>query len=434
MLPRTQSVPTIRCDRSQTNTLRGIPGYRGYVPGKKSEGVIAGLYNDVVNEAQHVTKKLTHNQQEHSKYLREKGAFDAYATEMARYQREGRAPRDPLDQSRAVGSTHEVPLNSRKTDLPVDVSGRDAAVFDPSKAASTGQEVLSPGFNMGNISPNPRSNALGTGRLDAGKYSLRSASLGGAGQDQPRPDLLQSMSGRSFPGGVTANRGNDDMGWGDVPAAGDFRESRALNSIECHYQEPLPDNTLKAKTNIKGYTGYIPAKKSENVYGNTWTRNNLTSTSAFQRTFRGRNRPGRSDPLAMEKGNSRLEPRGFYDSNQNRRLKTLFVKEGTAVERLQTDDAREIPQFSTSYQDVRRGYSLDPWVGKQVDPAGRMAPVTRQESYSAVPPPGFGARATGTTYYVPGKKSENIYGERENITYHMAKHATRVNRSEHMQR
>lgn len=135
----------------------------------------------MVNESQHVTKKLSHNQQEHSKYLREKGAFDAYSTEMARYQREGRAPRDPLDQSsnpRAVGSTHEVPLNSKKTDMPINVSGREAAFFDPSKAASTGQEILSPGYNMGNISPNPRSNAVGTGRLDAGKYSLRSASLG----------------------------------------------------------------------------------------------------------------------------------------------------------------------------------------------------------------------------------------------------------------
>ena len=68
----------------------------------------------------------------------------------------------------------------------------------------------------------------------------------------PRPDLLQSMTGRSFPGGVVANRGDTDMGWGDVPAAGDFRESRPLNSIECHYEEPLPDNTLKAKTNVSG--------------------------------------------------------------------------------------------------------------------------------------------------------------------------------------
>ena len=104
--------------------------------------------------------------------------FDSYAAEMATYQREGRVQRDPLDAGRAVGSTHEVSLNSRKTDVPTNVAGRDAAKMDPSKAASSGQEVLSPGYNMGNISPNPRNSALGTGRKDASKYSMRSAALG----------------------------------------------------------------------------------------------------------------------------------------------------------------------------------------------------------------------------------------------------------------
>ena len=36
---KSASVPTIRADRVKTNTLQGIPGYRGYVPGKKSETV-----------------------------------------------------------------------------------------------------------------------------------------------------------------------------------------------------------------------------------------------------------------------------------------------------------------------------------------------------------------------------------------------------------
>lgn len=49
-------------------------------------------------------------------------------------------------------------------------------------------------------------------------------------------------------------RGDDDMRTGWVPTAGDYRESRVLNSLEAHYEEPPPDNVLKAKTNIVGYT------------------------------------------------------------------------------------------------------------------------------------------------------------------------------------
>ena len=63
----------------------------------------------------------------------------------------------------------------------------------------------------------------------------------------------------------------------------------------------------------------------------------------------------------------------------------LFTKEGTAVERLESDDKDQIPWYSSSYQDLRRGWSLDPWVGKQIDAAGREPVFTRQESFGCIP-------------------------------------------------
>lgn len=124
---------------------------------------------------------------------------------------------------------------------------------------------------------------------------------------------------------------------------------------------------------------------------------------------------------------------------QNRNGKLLFSKERTVVPRNEADTKPEIPMFSTSYQDKRRGWSLDPWVGKQVhfcytppsvvmlmpclnlqyfydnsfpsltqiDPAGREEPFSRQESFGCIP--AFGApRAPGYTGYVPSKVAENV--------------------------
>ncbi len=126
-------------------------------------------------------------------------------------------------------------------------------------------------------------------------------------------------------------------------------------------------------------------------------------------------------------------PRDFYDMQQNRNLKLLFTKEGTAVERLESDDKDQVPMFSSSYQDVRRGWSLDPWVGKQIDPAGREPVFTRQESFGCIPAVKY-HRAPGYTGYVPGKVSENVVGERQTITDHIAKHRTDKNRAEILQR
>lgn len=193
------------------------------------------------------------------------------------------------------------------------------------------------------------------------------------------------------------------------------------------------ENTLKAKTNILHYTGYIPGKKSENVYSNGWTKSNLNATAAFHRTYLGRNRYGRSDPLAMEDGKERTHPRGFYDGDQNRGLRALFTKGLTAVERVASDDKPEIPMFSSSYQDMRRGWSLDPYVGKQIDPAGRLEPYTRQEGWGCQKAPDY-HRAPKYAGYVPGRYGENVVGERQTIVDHICSHRTRKNRAEILQR
>ncbi len=117
---------------------------------------------------------------------------------------------------------------------------------------------------------------------------------------------MEQISKHQFLKTQDNKRGDDDMMTGFVPCAGDYRESRYLNSQECYYEEPPLDNSLKAKTNIVGYGGYIPGRESENIYGNTWTRTNMNATNAFYRSYNGRNRQERSDPLAMDKNRGRL--------------------------------------------------------------------------------------------------------------------------------
>ncbi len=56
-----------------------------------------------------------------------------------------------------------------------------------------------------------------------------------------RDEILQELDNK---------RGDDDLMTGYVPCAGDYRESRILNSYESYYEEPFMENTLKAKTNI----------------------------------------------------------------------------------------------------------------------------------------------------------------------------------------
>ncbi|CAD7968790.1 unnamed protein product [Amoebophrya sp. A120] len=317
-----------RCDRLPTHTIKGIPGYRGYLPGVKAETIGEGLFSNVLYESQHATKRKGHAQQH---YLLDR------------------------DTDRAVRNLDYEPMPERY----------------PTK-----EEILK--------------------KLDN-------------------------------------KRGDDDMATGWVPTAGDYRESRVLDSHECYYEEPPMDNVLKAKTNIVGYTGHIPGRESENVFANTWSRTNMNATAAFYRTFRGRNRNERNDPLALTKGRSRLFPRGVYDMNQNQGGKLLFTKERTVVGRNESDSKPEIPMFSSSYQDKRRGWSLDPWVGKQIDPAGREEPFSRQESYGCIPP--FAApRAPGYTGFVPGKVGENVVGERQTIADAVCFHRTMKNKSEKLQR
>ena len=71
--------------------------------------------------------------------------------------------------------------------------------------------------------------------------------------------------------------------------------------------------------------------------------------------------------------------------------------------------------------------------GSHVDPAGRSAPMYRQESWGATKPV-YPPRAPGYTGYVPGKVSEGVFGERQNITDYVCQHREKKNRSENLQR
>ncbi|CAD7948859.1 unnamed protein product [Amoebophrya sp. A25] len=324
---RTYSTPRIRCDRLPTHTIKAIPGYRGYLPGVKSETIGENIFSNVVYESQHATKRLGHSQ--------------------------------------------------------------SAQLYDRDQARAA----------------------------QAGLLSIRVP-------EPTREQILKTLDNK---------RGDEDRVAGFAAAAGDYRESRVPDSYESYYEEPPLDNTLKAKTNIVGYGGHVPGREAENVHGNTWTRTNLNATSAFHRTFRGRNRNERSDPWAVTKGKSRLHPRGAYDMEQNRNQKFLYTKERTAVGRVETDTQEEVPLYNNSYNDMRRGWSLDPFVGKQIDAAGRQEPFTMQESYGCVRP--FKAlRAPGYTGFVPGKIGENIVAERQTMTDHIAVHRTNKNKSEKLQR
>ena len=62
---RERSEPSLRCEHVRGHSLHGVPGYRGYVPGKKSETLVPvpSLFTHVMSESQNATKKLSHSQQ-----------------------------------------------------------------------------------------------------------------------------------------------------------------------------------------------------------------------------------------------------------------------------------------------------------------------------------------------------------------------------------
>merc|ERR1712118_370864 len=59
----------------------------------------------------------------------------------------------------------------------------------------------------------------------------------------------------------------------------------------------------------------------------------------------------------------------------------------TYVEPVPSDQMQERPLKNPSYQDAARGWSKCSFSGAHVDPAGRLAPNGRQDSYGNIGPP-----------------------------------------------
>lgn len=219
----------------------------------------------------------------------------------------------------------------------------------------------------------------------------------------------QKVRGQSVPAPPPERQRPWDRRGHASPFAGDYKESMVASPRR-------PEATAGAKSavvgNIPGYGGHIPGHHAENVYGNTWQRTLDNSNRAHEKTYCGDNRVERDDPFPLR---SRKEPRGFWDQAQNKNRRSLITKEGTVIPRVDSDHFREIAPFNPAYNDLARGYSGCPFTGKNIDPAGRNAPVTRQEGHKLAPPP-TGVRANGYMGFIPGKYSENVIGERERKT------------------
>jgi len=138
-----------------------------------------------------------------------------------------------------------------------------------------------------------------------------------------------------------------------------------------------------ATRNIPGFTGHIPGKIAENMYGDTWSK---TCENSIACHFMARSKAPKNT--------------------------SFFTKEHTAVPAVDADFVKEIPVHNKSYIDQTYGWSDCQYTGLQVDPAGRLPPNGRQGTFGRERPP----EATivhGYAGYVPGRVSENVHGERQ---------------------
>lgn len=164
------------------------------------------------------------------------------------------------------------------------------------------------------------------------------------------------------------------------PFAGDYKESAIVTPRR-------REATVGAQTfqtgNIPRYAGFVPGKMSENVYGETWQRTLEASNRAFDKTYDGPNRLERNDPFHDR---SRRKPRNFYDMAQNKNLRCMMTHDATVVARMDSDHLKERPIFNPAYNDIVNGWSGCPYTGKHIDPAGRKAPFSKQESHKQIRP------------------------------------------------
>lgn len=204
------------------------------------------------------------------------------------------------------------------------------------------------------------------------------------------------------------------------PAAGDTRHSR----IPLSGEERLPFHStlnLTSKTydnvgdagrargcgsalrSIAGFTGYIPGKDAEGIYGATWSK---TTEKSLDAHFMARLRA----------------PKKF----------SLLNTEGVIMAPVSSDATKEAPIVNRSFQDHARGWSDCAYTGKQVDPAGRQPPFGRQEGFGLTQAPIFAATKHIPRYqgFVPGK-TEGVVGMRQTAAdqhaVHLFKRATMRN-------
>jgi len=164
------------------------------------------------------------------------------------------------------------------------------------------------------------------------------------------------------------------------PAAGDFMESRIL-----------------PKTRSNSEPGF---------HATSWVNNMCLSRNVYD----GPNRLERNDPFPER---SRRKPRGFWDLAQNKNLRCLFTHGGTVVPRMDSDHMLERPIFNPANNDLINGWSKCPYNGKNVDPAGRLPPNTKQERFQLQKPPRPNM-VPGHQIYSPRKFAENYsVGERQ---------------------
>lgn len=143
--------------------------------------------------------------------------------------------------------------------------------------------------------------------------------------------------------------------------------------------------------NIPGFTGHIPGRHAENLYGDTWSKTNENSLAAH---FMARDNTYRSAPVV--------------------------TKEHTFVPPAESDFFRDIPLHNKSYNDLHYGFSNCPYTGKNVDPAGRMKPHGRTETFGRQPVPGPPTIVHGYSGFVRGRIGENVVGERQCKTNEIA--------------
>jgi len=139
----------------------------------------------------------------------------------------------------------------------------------------------------------------------------------------------------------------------------------------------------KATGNIPGFTGHVPGKIAENLYGDTWSKTCENSVSSH-----------------------------FMARSQAPKRTSFFTKEHTAVPAIDSDFYKEIPLHNRSYIDLKHGFSNCQYTGMQIDPAGRLPPAGHQETFGRQRPP-QASIVHGYAGYVPGRVSENVHGDRQ---------------------